>query len=803
MPSQPMTVVVTPTERHWGAALSAYFDADAAKSRLRLPGPMADEAIEQFQKSVLNLVSRCDQFLADDSQRQQSHLVLGKVQSGKTAHLLGMLAWAADSSARAAVVFTGVTGSLNDQTFDRIGQDLSDLPGGPIEVLYVPTRANKRGFSEFKDRVVQLALARGGIAGSGQPLPVLVAMKNSARVVATNAAFELVAKQFGPEAVVVAIDDESDQASQNARSRQRGVAATYRALSGIRSLPLRNLWLSYTATPQAVLLTDRYGTLRPDYIATVPPRRGYFGLEAAMSSAFASQRVEVTDWRQPARAMTSCPESLTVAIYRFLFTAWIRQSAPGAFYSDALSGVDIIGRRNSTQMLIHESGMQADHARMFRLVLDEVERLRATAKAGLAGVASHDDLEDFTQRFAAVAKQLDQSGANASRYLASFLASEGQAGLVKLLDSLKVAVINSDPTGPTAAEPRPVSEEDYERHPVWILIGGDILGRGITIPQLTVSYFLRSSRTPNFDTVLQQLRFCGYRQDYQKWVCICAPQQSLDDLRYMEIIDRVVWERALTWDREERHIGKSMPSVFYASPTGSRFEPTRAAVRDPDIVDRRIGKDHLFALRDIFDPGDFRRNLTHLRRWIQESELVPNQTTDSWLRFDDLPTDVLRRLLIGWNGSVEEAGIVEAVAEVLEPELGDIGLSQVPAIVFVSRLLADMWTDPTILSKRLSEVTVTRSVTSPREASSLGPWLALFDAFQHQQPDERPTLHVPHVGGGQRALRTQLGYNAVVFIIEPILGLTRSRDRSSAVAVGLGFAALSPDNFEVRTIGHS
>lgn len=803
MPNEVVTLVVTPVQQDAGGALAAYFAADAEKSRKRLPGPLADEAVTQFQASLRNLTERCDRFLTATDQRQQSHLVLGKVQSGKTAHLLGMLAWATDSIARAAVVFTGVTGSLNDQTYERIASDLATLTGNPIEVLYVPTRSNKRAFQELKDRLLQLANARGGIAGSGEPLPVLVSMKNPTRVGATKAAFSLLSEKFGSESVIVAIDDESDQASQNAKSRQRRVAATYLALAGIRALPLRNLWLSYTATPQAVLLTDRLGELRPDFVSTVAPRRGYFGLESAMSPSFESQLVEVWDWRQPARVMASCPESLTEAICRFLFTAWIRVHAPCDFYCDAFGEVDISSRLRSTQMLIHESGMQADHGRMYRLVLDEIGRIRSTAIDGLAGTAPSDDVADFVRRFTEVANAISHSGAVAKDYLPTFLASDGQIEFVQLLDDLKVAVINSDPAGPTAEDPRPVSDQNYEQHAAWILIGGDILGRGITIPQLTVNYFLRSSRTPNFDTVLQQLRFCGYRWEYRKWLCIYAPQQSIDDLRYMEIVDRAVWERASTWDREERHIGQSMPSVFYASPTGARFEPTRTSVRDPDIVDRKIRGDCLFALKDIFDPGDFRKNLTHARRWIQESALAPNETSDSWMRFDDLPAALLRQLLVGWHGSNYERGMVEAVAEVLDPELGNLGLSQVPSVVYISRLLPDLWVDPSTLEERIADVSVTRSTSSPAAGPSLRSWFDHYESFRHHQPGLRPILRVPHIGGGQRALRNHLGYNAVVFIIEPILGVTQSRDRSSAVAVGLGFAALSPDNYEIRTIGHS
>ena len=66
---------------------------------------------------------------------------MGRVQSGKTGHQLGMLAWAADKC-DVAVIFTGVTEALNGQTSYRISKDLGTLPSNPVATLNVPTRAN-------------------------------------------------------------------------------------------------------------------------------------------------------------------------------------------------------------------------------------------------------------------------------------------------------------------------------------------------------------------------------------------------------------------------------------------------------------------------------------------------------------------------------------------------------------------------------------------------------------------------------------------------------------------------------------
>lgn len=797
------TLQLVPRSPEGQGALETYFSAEAQKSRKRLPGAQADDAIRSFRDAVTHLTNRCDDFLTGNA-KQVCHLVLGKVQSGKTAHLLGSLAWAADSQIRAAVVFTGITDSLNEQTCKRLESDLAELSGNPIRVLEVPTVRNRRDFADFMETLLGLAHSRSGIAHSGQPLPVLVALKNRARATAVATAFAQLAEVFGESSTVLAIDDESDQASQNAKSRQRKVAPTYRALAAVRSLPMRNIWLSYTATPQAVLLTDRQGELRPDFVAVVPPGIGYFGISEVMAENFSPGRVEVTDFRVRASRQPSCPQSLSDAIWRFFLTAWVRCQFPSNFYCDASIPYEASQRLDSTQMLIHESGMHTDHNRMLRLVEDEWEGLKRLAVKYVNGSLAEADRLSYIQTFSDIAEQLDKAGAPIVPLMTEFATAEGQSRFLNLLSDCKIAVINSDATAQAAHGHRPVDDKDYAQHKTWILIGGDILGRGITIPHLTVNYFLRSSKSPNFDTVLQQLRFCGYRRDYAKWTSIHAPLQSFEDLKHMEIVDRAVWERAAAWDRDEvRIIGETMPRVFYVSPAGARFEPTRSSVRDPDISDHSIGTDSIFGLREIFDPRDFRENLALLKRWKAEAGLAENQSDSKWLRFDDVPPRSLVRLMTSWSGSADECRRLEAVSELFDPGLQELGLVDVPSVTFVSQFLADVWDSPTDLINRLGEIQVTRGARPGLSGSSLGEWREAFQNQEFLPPNHRPVLKTPHIGGGQRSLRDGIPHSAVIFIIEPILALEESRNVSSAMAGGIGFAALSPTNFEIRTIGHA
>ena len=803
MNDSPVTLRIESGASGSRGALSAYLEADARKSKLRLPAPEATKAIEAFRASLSNLTARLSRFLSG-SDKQVSHLVLGKVQSGKTAHLLGMLAWAADSPIDAGIVFTGITGSLNEQTQTRLVAELESLDGKPIKVLEVPTIASSKKFSEFIRDLLEAVSARRE-NGSLAPLPILVTMKNTARANAVARAISEVVAAGGPETAFLVVDDESDQASQNAKAKSRGVAATYAALASIRNVPARNIWLSYTATPQAVFLTEKFGRLRPDYIAVIPPRHGYFGLSDAMSPDFAKNLIEVSDWRVRASQLSSTPQSLTDSIWRFFFVAWARINFPSSFYSQALSAFDSDNRLKSTQMLIHESGKQADHSRMFSLVRDEWLRLKALARSFVDDSLGAADRKTYLKVFSDLASRLELSGAPALALLPEFNSVDGQSGFLKLLEDSKIIVVNSDGAGPTQVSDRPVEDSDYAAHPAWILIGGDILGRGITIPQLTVSYFLRSSQRPNFDTVLQQLRFCGYRGEYRDWMSIFAPMQSLTDLKYMEIVDRAVWERAATWDRNEiRLVAETMPRIFYASPTAARFEPTRTSVRDPDISDRKLTGDSIFSLREIFEPQDLRANLTLLQRWQGEERIVPQSVDGLWERFDDVSGRQMSRLLSSWSSETGEKRILEAASELYDPELLELGLTNVPNVIFVKKILRTI-RNPLEILTMADQVDVTRRAgfAVPSSGANWNDWKHALAATQFLPPEARARLQVPHIGAGQRLLKSKINHDAVIVIIEPILGLVETRDRGSAIGIGLGLSALSPSEFEIRTIGHS
>lgn len=800
-----MDAILMPVEsaKNLGSCLKNYLDNDRKKTKTLLPGPQADNDTKVFEHNVLNITSRLDEFL-EGPQKEIALLVLGKIQSGKTANLLATVAWAADSKVSLAVIFTGVTEALNDQTEKRIKKDLmTKLDEQYVKVFPVPTKAAGEGYEILLKELSKWILRRTteNVAGLIRPIPVLVTLKNPSRVKTLHKLIEDLQEKFGNDLVSLLIDDEADQASQNAGARKRKITPTYAAISALRDLDSRNIMLSYTATPQAVLLTERNGRLRPNYCVTVEPRTNYFGLEKAVSESFQHNRIQVDDWIKKPSEMPSSPKSLRDALITFACTAWIRFNLPEIFYHAGNMAEEALDKQlKSIQMLVHESSSVNEHRKVYQFVSWELERLAEGLVDAISGSLTTSQLEDLAEEwesgFTTIRAAINPDLANA---LNPSMGIAFYKQILNLLDDSKILVVNSDPRRPGPEEDMPIDNEDWAQNKLWVLIGGDILGRGLTIPQLTTTYFLRHAKSPNFDTVSQQMRFCGYRAYYSQFTQLFAQGHTLGIFEVMNEIDSTVWRLAKKWDKERLNVYNEMPVVMYASRPNIKLEPCRKAVHDPDLVDIKVGN-VIFSSRDIFNPTRFKENLQHLRSFVEESQIETDSHEDWYILKE--PTDLqMQRLLVGWESNPAESTFLVGAAELFVPELEELGLSNIPRNIVIHKSLLDSnLQDPNEFE---SQITVTRGAHPAPKNANMQNWKKSFQSLPIAGAPkiEWPALRVGHIGEGQRSIRGTYSPLATTLLLEPIFGHEGKAKDGDKIAIGLAFSLFSPPNFEVRIIG--
>ena len=76
-----------------------------------------------------------------------------------------------------------------------------------------------------------------------------------------------------------------------------------------------------------------------------------------------------------------------------------------------------------------------------------------------------------------------------------------------------------------------------------IVIGGNILSRGLTIQGLTVSFFVRNTRPPVQDSMLQHNRWYGHKFNYLDLCTVYLQRRTIEILAHMTIADTELREQ--------------------------------------------------------------------------------------------------------------------------------------------------------------------------------------------------------------------------------------------------------------------
>ncbi len=421
-------------------------------------------------------------------------LVVGYVQSGKTANFTAVISKAADAGFRVFLVMSGLTNSLRKQTQDRLSKELVDL-----RPLHWQTWTDlERDFGDYPFNIDALL--------NNEQRHLAVVKKNGPRLRRLLHIIKKASPQILAQCPVMIIDDECDQASVNASGSQTKLTAINRLLRDfLKALP-RVAYVGYTATPYAnVLIDPSYEEdLYPrDFIVALPKPPTYFGAEklfgrdlldadpvpleeSGLNMIRHIPPSEISELRPANRESKddfylSVTESLGKAIDYFLL-ATAAKAARG------------LGGEHSS-MLIHTTVYARPHLNAKAIVESYVDRILGDVSAG------------DSARLAALRALWDEEtaklpAARLGRTKVEF--DQLLPHLTKLENRPTVVVENSE------SDKRLDYQTPARRY---IVIGGNVLARGLTIDDLVVSYFLRTAG--QYDTLMQMGRWFGYRIGYE------------------------------------------------------------------------------------------------------------------------------------------------------------------------------------------------------------------------------------------------------------------------------------------------
>lgn len=522
--------------------------------------------------------------------RLRRGLVMGSVQSGKTASMLGVAAKALDRGVDIIVVLAGTRLSLWRQTFGRlqaqldVGVDsvakqrrrvLAPAPGAiseesgsiPLSMLY-----------RLQPPQVRRALA------SDQPL-ILVAMKQTDHLRALGqslreSVFPAI-ERSGRAAHMVVLDDEADDGSVldarienslnpvfgNLKQIPRAIADLWAPRLSSAPKNLFTTYVGYTATPQANFLQEDQNPLFPqDFVVSLRTPFDSGRIEPRSSTYFEPGGLRDyytggTAYYERGRAAGLCvpvgaspADDLAEAVRAFLIAGAIRilrdpgRLRPMAARDQAFESRDDAMRLSPEphSMLIHPSASVGDHFSTAVQVLrwagietdeeasDLVESGRAYLPASLAEKIGEEEPKwaAWVDRYRRSAVELQRAFATPAPATIPGWAAVKEMLLQELIPSTRVAVVNSD----AAADDRP----EYEPKPDaagWlaakdlstIFVSGNVMARGLTLEGLTTTLFLRSSDQPLADSQMQMQRWFGYRGPYFD---LCRLFASSSQLRF-------------------------------------------------------------------------------------------------------------------------------------------------------------------------------------------------------------------------------------------------------------------------------
>ncbi|MDO9486379.1 MAG: Z1 domain-containing protein [Actinomycetota bacterium] len=441
---------------------------------------------------------------------QTRGLVVGFVQSGKTANFTASIAKAADAGYRLFIVLSGVHNSLRRQTQLRIDHDLIDRH----PARWVGLTDEQRDFGKPIKALPLLA--------SPELRLIAVVKKNVSRLTLLRDWLKDAQKHGGLDSSpILIIDDEADQASPNAaKNPELDRTRINERISELLALP-RVAYVGYTATPFANVLVnpaDAKDIYPRTFIYSLPKPSTYFGARELFGQAVSEDEAEAQDEPHDmfrvvpddeaerhslARVRDEGPEitpCLAEAIAWFILATSARRVRSG------------IAKHSS--MLIHTTVRVEPQ-------LSYIAPIRAYVKK--LG-------EDVAQGRFEVLRLLWESECErepASRHeVAALLFDEISPALAATIDGLKVLADNG----------QSVDRLIYDDEPATVIaVGGNTLSRGLTLEGLVSSYFLRSSGT--YDTLLQMGRWFGYRPGYGDLPRIWTTKQLADEFEFLADVE--------------------------------------------------------------------------------------------------------------------------------------------------------------------------------------------------------------------------------------------------------------------------
>ncbi|HWR20880.1 MAG TPA: Z1 domain-containing protein, partial [Verrucomicrobiae bacterium] len=491
------------------------------------------QMVQSLSDVTTRILGHLQDPLSEGTTWNRRGLVIGHVQSGKTANYTGLIARAADAGYKFIIVIAGIHNNLRKQTQQRVDEAFIGRSSDPedrhnIGVGLAPGYPHPATLTNINEDFNKNTAAKSGWKINDFSKPIILVIKKN---VTTLTALHKWLKELNAEGdgrisdvPMLLIDDEADNASINTNKEDLDPTRTNAMIRRILGLFAKSCYVGYTATPFANIFIhpDAYDDdvreeLFPrDFIYCLDAPTTYFGAEKVFLNEETSQSI--------VRPVDDCEDLIPYAHKR---DDPVHELPPSLYR--ALDGF-IVARtiRNLRGQSGKHCSMMVNVSRFVpvqKAVRDFLSlREKKIREAVRANYAMPEDVSSRNTYMQGLKHAFDAEYADAG-----FSWAEVKAVLNGVFEHLHLYVINSK-------SDEVLDYTRYEKEGVGltaIAVGGLSLSRGLTIEGLTVSYMYRNTRM--YDTLMQMGRWFGYRPGFED---LCRVHLSPDSINwYSHIAD--------------------------------------------------------------------------------------------------------------------------------------------------------------------------------------------------------------------------------------------------------------------------
>lgn len=540
--------------------------------REMLENTLSETALDGLDRSTDTILGMLEDPRREDAFDRRG-LVVGHVQSGKTANYTGLICKAADAGYKIVIVLAGLHNNLRSQTQIRMDEgflgyetraNTSDITLTGVGLIDTdpairPNYATNRSNGGDFNRAVARSL---GISPEQRPWlfvvkknkTVLTLLLNWIRNRVANSKDASSGRPIVTNLPLLLIDDEADHASVDTGEKvvdengdpdpEHEPKTINRLIRTILHSFTHSAYVGYTATPFANIFIHERGETKeegPDlfpssFIVNLAAPSSYvgpskiFGAVQDDGSRYALPlTVAVSDYLDPESEEGWMPpkhKSDHMPLWNGQDT--VPPSVKRAIHSFILSCAARVCRGQGSKhssMLLHVTKFTAVQDRVCKQVGAYVNGIRQRIERNIDASTILEELRtmwetDFVPTSAELASvDADEVSPSPSDW------SEISAALVSVCGDISVRKING-----TAKDVLDYADNEDAGLKV-IAIGGDKLARGLTLEGLTTSYFLRASKM--YDTLMQMGRWFGYRPGYLDLCRLYTTSELIDWFRHI------------------------------------------------------------------------------------------------------------------------------------------------------------------------------------------------------------------------------------------------------------------------------